>query len=237
MKGIVYAMAIPAAALMIADDGRNEKANSGRPPDGRTIQEWIDRLGDDRFTVREAASNSLVEMGKQALPVVMEAAVDEDTEVRSRAFRVLAKLAHSADEDVAGPAVAASETLAKSERRATAAAANSALRWYHLGARTREQNAVAALTRMHAVLQPDQFGRVKSCNLSLFPIPKDGLIHLKGLANLETLDLFATGVSDARLAHLKGLAKLKTLRLGATTVTDEGVKNLRKALPNSTIYH
>ena len=47
-----------------------------------------------------------------------------------------------------------------------------------------------------------------------------GLVHLKGLTKLETLNLQSTDISDTGLIHLKGLASLKTLDLRSTKVSD-----------------
>jgi hypothetical protein len=38
-----------------------------------------------------------------------------------------------------------------------------------------------------------------------------GLVHLKGLTNLQDLNLHATAVTDVGLAHLKGLSQLRSL--------------------------
>lgn len=62
-----------------------------------------------------------------------------------------------------------------------------------------------------------------------------GLVHLKGLTELQSLDLMATNVSDAGLEHLRGLTRLQSLNLMATKVTDAGVKDLQMALPNCKI--
>ena len=64
-----------------------------------------------------------------------------------------------------------------------------------------------------------------------------GLVHLKGLARLEKLDLTNTQITDAGLVHLKGLTKLQRLNFWDTQVTYEGVKKLQKALPNCEINH
>ena len=68
-------------------------------------------------------------------------------------------------------------------------------------------------------------------------ITDEGLVHLEGLTNLETLYLNDTQVTDAGLVHLKGLTKLEWLDLRNTEVTDKGVKKLQEALPNCTIDH
>lgn len=61
-------------------------------------------------------------------------------------------------------------------------------------------------------------------------ITDEGLVHLKGLVNLEKLDLQSTSITAAGLEHLKGLKKLKVLY---TDVKD--VDSLQKALPNCKI--
>jgi hypothetical protein len=63
-----------------------------------------------------------------------------------------------------------------------------------------------------------------------------GLEHLKGLTQLQTLDLIDTQVTDGGLKHLKGLMQLRRLLLKGTRVTKEGVKTLQQALPNCRIY-
>jgi len=43
--------------------------------------------------------------------------------------------------------------------------------------------------------------------------------------------------SDAGLVHLKGLAKLGSVQLNGTQVTDAGVAELKQALPGCRISH
>jgi Leucine-rich repeat (LRR) protein len=62
-----------------------------------------------------------------------------------------------------------------------------------------------------------------------------GLEHLKGLHELEWLDLNSTSISDAGLEHLEDLHKLEWLDLARTKVTDAGVKKLQQALPKCMI--
>ena len=51
------------------------------------------------------------------------------------------------------------------------------------------------------------------------------------MANLEYLNLYSTGVSDAGLANLQGMKKLKHLYVWQTKVTEAGAANLKKAIP------
>jgi Leucine-rich repeat (LRR) protein len=64
-----------------------------------------------------------------------------------------------------------------------------------------------------------------------------GLVHLKGLTKLQSLDFSNSRITDTGLAHLKGLANLEKLDLRQTQVTDKGVKKLQQALPNCNIRH
>lgn len=66
-------------------------------------------------------------------------------------------------------------------------------------------------------------------------ITDDGLVHLKALTHLQTLNLGSTKVTDVGLEHLKGLSSLETLNIRNTQVTDKGVKTLQDALPNCKI--
>ena len=63
-----------------------------------------------------------------------------------------------------------------------------------------------------------------------------GLVHLKGLTNLQSLFLMKTQITDAGLVHLKELTNLQDLNLIETPITDSGVAELQKALPNCLIF-
>jgi hypothetical protein len=60
---------------------------------------------------------------------------------------------------------------------------------------------------------------------------------LEGLKELKYLHLEKTKVTDDDLVHLEGLNQLKLLVLTDTKVTGEGVRKLKKALPNCKIEH
>jgi len=65
---------------------------------------------------------------------------------------------------------------------------------------------------------------VRSLRLKDTNVTDAGLVPLKGLSNLETLDLGGNmRVSDAGLGYLKGLTKLRSLEVWATDVTDAGL--------------
>ena len=52
------------------------------------------------------------------------------------------------------------------------------------------------------------------------------MVHLKGLTNLESLNLNRTKITDAGLSHLSALTKLSTLYLAGPKVTDAGLVHL-----------
>ena len=64
-----------------------------------------------------------------------------------------------------------------------------------------------------------------------------GLMNLKGLKQLQDLDLRATKVSDTGLENFKGLTRLKSLNLQQTRVSDGAVRDLQRALPNCQIVY
>ena len=58
-----------------------------------------------------------------------------------------------------------------------------------------------------------------------------GLAHLAGMAALSALNLYRTGVGDESLVHLSPLTGLVQLKLHGTKVTDAGLESLHH-LPN-----
>lgn len=75
-----------------------------------------------------------------------------------------------------------------------------------------------------------QLTNLKALDLRAAQVTDDGLVHLKGLLNLEWIQLPAQ-TSDAGLINLQDLKKLRDMDLRMTQVTGEGFKHL-KNLPN-----
>ena len=57
------------------------------------------------------------------------------------------------------------------------------------------------------------------------------------MTKLKRLSLFETNVTDEGLQHLKGLTNLQSLHLTHTFVTASGVFKLQQALPKCKISH
>ena len=67
----------------------------------------------------------------------------------------------------------------------------------------------------------------------------DGLENDDGLVSaseVSWVNFEGTQITDAGLVHLKSLAELQSLGLQETQVTEAGVADLQKALPNCQIY-
>ena len=65
-------------------------------------------------------------------------------------------------------------------------------------------------------------------HLSIFDSSKirSGLVHLRGMRNLEVLQLNGPGITDASLVNLRSLSALRNLYMKNTGVSDEGLANL-----------
>ena len=67
---------------------------------------------------------------------------------------------------------------------------------------------------------------VADLNIGFSDLSDKGMVHLKNLTNLTSLDLSQSKVGDAGLVHLAKLTKLSNLSLSSTKVTDAGFKHL-----------
>ena len=60
-----------------------------------------------------------------------------------------------------------------------------------------------------------------------YEITDAGLVHLKGLTNLQELGISETGITDVEIAYLKRFTKLQSLTIGAHQFTSVGVSRLK----------
>ena len=89
-----------------------------------------------------------------------------------------------------------------------------------------EKEAVAAIEKLGGLVRRNQ-GQGSSVRLSTTKVGDAGLVHLKGLTRLQSLNLNDTKVSDAGLVNLKGLTRLRSLTLNNTKVSDAGLVHLK----------
>jgi Leucine-rich repeat (LRR) protein len=77
--------------------------------------------------------------------------------------------------------------------------------------------------------RPAKDAEIVSLSLSQTPITDAGLEHLKGLTNLEKLYLYNSRMTGKGLAHLEKLTRLRYLYLNTNQITDEALGGLAKA--------
>ncbi|MBM3981903.1 MAG: hypothetical protein FJ304_16850 [Planctomycetes bacterium] len=68
--------------------------------------------------------------------------------------------------------------------------------------------------------------RVRRLELSGTAVTSKGLVHLKGLKELEILNVCLTAVSDDGFEHLAGLTKMRRMVICASKITGSGFKHL-----------
>jgi internalin A len=76
---------------------------------------------------------------------------------------------------------------------------------------------------------------LESLEIWLTEIDETDLMYLGQIESLRELSFHHNQMSDAGLGHLANLPRLQKLEFHQTRVTEEGVKALRKALPNCRI--
>ena len=125
-----------------------------------------------------------------------------------------------------------------------------------------KEGAVATLEKLGGRIYRDEQGDVTTVNLSRsitndaemrhlqkltnleflslgrIQITDTGLVHLKGLINLQRLDLYGCeNITDSGLEHLKGLMDLKTLNLTlCENITDAGLVHLNGMTKLKTLF-
>lgn len=81
----------------------------------------------------------------------------------------------------------------------------------------------------------DRFPNLQTLNLSRTNVTDEGLGALRGLKSLTILNLRMTDIGDESLPVLCGLSKLRSLDLELTAVSEAGFRELRGALPDTSI--
>ena len=69
--------------------------------------------------------------------------------------------------------------------------------------------------------------RLETLDLWNAKVTDAGVVHLRGLTGLQGLDLSDTGITDAGLVHVGRLTGLRALHLSGTPITDAGLVHLR----------
>lgn len=92
-----------------------------------SIQDAVQRLGSDRYSDRQTASQELQGFGKEAIPALAKAAASDDSEVRGRAVEILTRHFKSGDVDTKAAAEGALKEIAEGDQPAVVNLAKQAL--------------------------------------------------------------------------------------------------------------
>jgi hypothetical protein len=85
---VVFAYAIELRATLGADEsGLAEQNTAIRAPE--EAKALVNQLGDDQFSVREGATNQLIQRGVDAKPILLAASNSQDAEIKIRSRRIL----------------------------------------------------------------------------------------------------------------------------------------------------
>jgi len=87
-----------------------------------------------------------------------------------------------------------------------------------------------------SMVRTDSAGRIKRIDFNRRLITDDTLAELRGLEDLDYLDLVEAHITDEGLRHLADLPGLETLFLSSTAVTDAGLKHVSQIESLQTLY-
>jgi hypothetical protein len=202
-----------------------------------SIAGWIADLNDDRFHVREAATERLRHAGAEAIEPLRAAAQQGNLEVMVRAVGVLQSLAADEDRTLARRAKAALEELAADRITAAsqyAAAALGALRVVE------QKRAVEDLFALGGAFGSGSIpgGPTTPSHVELKKSWRGGderLDVLRHLVQMDRLSIYGSHITDAAVPHLAVLKNLRRLELYGTRISDAGLERLRAALPATEI--
>lgn len=226
---IRLAIAVPlvvATASVAADDG----------PTAAEISAWVEQLGAEQFSQREAASKSLASAGRAVLGPLGAAIGRDDLEVATRAIEIVCGFLRSDDDALAGEAEKLLETIAEGPESAVTRLADGALDFHHRGMTqaTREK-----LEALGAVISEGMF---LSGNRGLQVIlnarwrgTSEDLRLLSRLQGVRLVGALGVPLDAAAVAALGRLHGIEALQLYGTGISDELLATLTAKLPNARI--
>jgi hypothetical protein len=226
------AIAVPliAAAASVAAD---ESPATTEPAE---IAAWVEQLGAEQFSQREAASKSLASAGQAALGPLGDAIGRDDLEVASRAIEIVCGFLGSDDDILAGAAEKLLETIAEGPPSAVTRLADGALDFHHRGMTqaTREK-----LEALGAVISEGMF---LSGNRGLQVIlntrwrgTSEDLRLLSRLQGVRLVGAFGVPLDAAAVAALGRLHGVEAMQLYGTGISDDLLAGLTAKLPNARI--
>lgn len=196
---------------------------------------WIAKLDDDRYRVREEATQKLFESGAAALDPLLAAADSDRPEPADRSVWILRRLSTAKDPALRRQALGRLASLKK--RPQVAAAAREAL------AEIEHDEAIQTLEQLGAryVAAGEyiaQLGPNSSNTLILderWHGGDAGLVHLQHIMGLRGVFVIGTDISLDGLNQLQRCESLQAVLLYGTKLVPDDVAKLRKLLPEQVV--
>ncbi len=203
-------------------------------PTPEQIEAWVQDLGAERFTKRDAATRELIEAGAAAIEPLMESIAQHGLEVTTRGIYVLQQLAVGGD--VATEASARSSLEKIAAARVTAAARHARDALGKLDS-LRQKRAIDELQRLGAVVDREHV-ELSSALGQLFTIEinsnwrgtVDDLRLLDFVYDAEQVTFVGPKIEDDWVAHIAGMPNLQLVKIKRANITAKGLAPL-KSLP------
>jgi hypothetical protein len=195
-------------------------------PSAGDLAASVANLASDVFTVRQRASQLLMQAGPEAIPFLAAAVAGGDGEVRARAMEVLLQHALSPQSERRDPARAALRDLAGAAEPRVARAVQATL---HRVREVTASIAAAELARLGATVMPLQGSDPPAYNIQIRNTWSGGdqrLALLGDLGEVPWLSLENAPVTDAALPHVARLTNLTKLYLGSSGITGRSLPDL-----------
>ena len=192
----------PQPAARYEDPGTNAAAVV---PSEAQIKQWVRQLGDDKLSVRDAATEALMNAGLPAVLLVRHAKYNGGLEVRNRAERILWHIEQQAVDKL---------------RELTGnppGIVRVRMEGYSLAGQKNVREALPYVVGL---------SEAKSLTLQGSDVTDDDLVHIKDMTWLESLHLGDTGITDEGLVNIASLHNLKKLTLSNTAVDGSGFGHL-----------
>ena len=206
------------------------KSNNSKVVTQPQIQQWVARLGDEKFTAREMAHRQLIKAGEAAMPAVQRAVTHDDPEIRSRARSILLHMYEHGD-------FAMGQAFEKIAPEILAPRELAVFRREH--AKKRFEKWVRANDVVLGIVNVGRYdsGSIDSVDFSFLAsvdssglgkrITNASLVYLKELSSLHTVSFHNNAqITDAQLVHLTQLKSLQCLDFVDIKISDAGLVHL-----------
>ena len=202
--------------------------------DPAAIARWIEELGSPHFARREAATRSLVAVGRPALPLLEEAIRQGDLEVASRGIEVVRELL-AGEPELAAEAEGVLERCAEDGTSVAARLAAATLEFHVEGTAAAAR---AGLESLGAVFEERPLMEQAGLEVVFADGWAGGVADLRQLARLRGLvavGFHGVPLDGEALAVLGRLERLQQVELFGTGVDDQAVAALAARLPAARI--